>query len=789
MLLNYVKIAWRNLVTNRVTSFINIVGLSIAVACSIAVFLILKNFWTLDNFHANGDRIFMVEYTQEVNKETQVYGNAPAPIATALSTDFPQVKRAVRVQREGVQVVRKENLFDETITYADANFFQLFTFPLKYGNPAALANPNAIILSSEMAEKYFPNQIPIGQPLAIVTGEREHNQFIVQGVAEKFPNNTGFAFDLLTGYHPVHASLKNQDWSSHIYGVFIELKEKTDVKSLAGQMGRYVALYNSRNQENPIKSFIFDNLRDPAPNAYEVNRRPAEANHPITTVLFSAIALIMMGLSCFNYVNISLGAATQRLKEIGVRKVMGGTRQQLIAQFMIENLLLCFVALLLALVITTAFLVPLFNDLMVMSISLSFGQNLPLWGFLAGLLAFTAIASGAYPALYVSAFRPIAVLAGKLKFGTKNTFSRALLVAQFVLAFMSVILGVVLTSAGVQWKNLDWGYNPDQTLVLRLTDSTQFTIVKNELARNPSIRTIAGAENHVGESMGRATIYIGDVQENVLQYNVGPDYFDAMGLNLASGHFFTSNRSAENAESVIVNESFVQKHNWKDAAVGKSIRVDKKLVTIAGVVKDFKLMGSGAARPAIFFAAQPPMFSYLVARFDPGSGPKVVANLEQIWQAKFPNTTASHFYQKDVFDGFNTTFQNLSNGFGYLAGLALLIACMGLYGLAAQHFSRRMKEVSVRKMLGATIAQIVLLVNREFLLLLSIAGLVANLICVLGIKLLLQNTQEFTGSFQPGIGWFLLANTVVFITAAIAVGTQSWKMANVKLSNVLKNND
>ncbi|GAB4047286.1 ABC transporter permease [Spirosoma litoris] len=789
MLKNYLILAYRNLVTNRVTSFINIVGLSIAVACSIAVFLILKNFWTLDNFHINGDRIFMVEYTQEVNKETQVYGNVPAPMAAALSTDFPQVKRAVRVQREGVQVIRKENLFDEIITYADTNFFQLFTFPLKYGNPAALADPNAVILSSEMADKYFPNQIPIGQPLAIVTGERENKQFIVQGVAEKFPNNTGFAFDLLTGYHPIHASLKNQDWTSHIYGVFIELQDKTDIKSLAGQMGRYVALYNSKNSENPIKSFVFDNLRNPAPDAYTVNRRPAEANHPITTILFSTIALIMMGLSCFNYVNISLGAATQRLKEIGVRKVMGGTRRQLIAQFMTENLLLCFVALLLALVITTVFLVPLFNDLMVMSISLSFDQNIPLWGFLAGLLAFTAIASGAYPALYVSAFRPIAVLAGKLKFGTKNTFSRVLLVAQFVLAFMSVILGVVLTSAGVQWKNLDWGYNPDQTLVLRLTDSTQFTIVRNELARNPSVRTIAGAENHVGESVGRATIQLGDVQENVLRYNVGPGYFDALGLELASGRFFDSNRTAENAESVIVNESFIQKHHWKDAAVGKSIRVDKKRVTIAGVVKDFKLMGSGAARPVIFFAAEQPMFSYLVARFDPGSGPKVTADLERIWQANFPNTTASHFYQKDVFDGFNTTFQNLSKGFGYLAGLALLIACMGLYGLAAQHFSRRIKEVGVRKMLGATVAQIVLLVNREFLLLLSIAGFLANAISFLGIKVLLQNTQEFTGSFQPGIVWFLLANTVVFITAAIAVGTQSWKMAHVQLSNVLKNND
>lgn len=789
MLKTYFILAYRNLVANRTTSLINVVGLSIALACAITVFLILKNFWTLDSFHTNGDRIYMVEYTREVNNETEVYGDAPAPIAEALQTDFPQVKQTVRVQREGVQVMTKESVVEELMTYADTNFFGLFTFPLKYGSPAALADPAAIILSSEMADKYFPGQIPVGQPFTVIMGNKEHRQFVVGGVAEKFPNNIGFAFDLLTGYHSVHDLLKKQDWTTHISGVFVEVRDKRSVETLASQLGRYVALYNSKNSAEPIKSFVFDNLRNPAPKAYDVRRRPTEANHPMATLIFSAIALLMMGISCFNYVNISLGAVTQRLKEIGVRKVMGGTRQQLIAQFMIENLLLCFIALLVSLLITTVFLIPLFNDLMVMTISLAFSQNIPLWLFLLGILLFTAVASGGYPALYVSAFRPIVVFAGRQKFGSKGTFSRMLLVGQFMLAFIAVIIGVVFTSAGIQWKSLNWGYNPDQTLVLRLTDSTQFTILTNELIRNPSISFVAGAENHVGESVTQQTIRVNESQENVMRYNVGPGYFEAMGLQLSSGQFFNKQRVAENAESVVVNETFVQQQHWKDGAIGKTIRVDQQVVTIAGVVRDFKLFGSGVARPAVFFSAEKPRFRYLLVRFDPKNGPSVKADLERLWQSKFTTTTASTFYQKDVFESFNTTFQNLANGFGYLAGLALLIACMGLYGLAAQHFAKRLKEVGVRKVLGASVSNILLLVNREFLVLLLIGGLVANVITMLGVRLTLQSTQEFTGSYRPGLLPYLVANALVLLTAAFAVSMQSWKMANVQLSSVLKNNE
>ncbi len=788
MIATYFRLAWRNLLANKTVSLINIFGLSIAVACCISVFLFLRNYWALDSFHVHGERIFMVEYVTETNDEIQIWGDAPAPIASALAADFPQVERAVRIQREGVKLFNKENVFEEILTYADTGFFQMFTFPLQYGNPGALADPNAIILSAAMAKKYFRDTMPMGRTITLVTDSQERRQFTVLGVAAPFPNNTGFAFDLLTGYHSVHRMLKTEDWKTRTEGVFVQLRQPQDATLLAQQMGRYVAPFNANNPEAPVKSFVLDNLRDPAPKAYDVLRRPAEAHHPAVTLIFSLIALTMMALSCFNYVNISLGGVSRRLKEIGVRKVLGGSREQLIAQFMAENLLLCLIALMFGLMLTESFFVPLLNEVMVLQTEISFSENKSLWLMLAGLLTITGLASGAYPALYVSSFKPVAIFAGKQKFVGKNVLRRGLLTAQFVLAFMAVIITVVLLTAARQWEKLAWGYSPDQTLVVQLTDSQQFNLLRNEMLKNPNVLQIAGSAHHIGQSFRSETVQIGAEKQNAFRFDIGANYQEALGLDLKAGRFFESNRRAEDENMVVVNEAFVRKQGWNEA-IGRTLRVEAKDYTVVGVVGDFKVFGTGVSYPALLFRVDEADFGYLVARFATGSGKQVATQIEHDWQQLFPSTPVNNFFQNEVFDGFYRSFRNASKSFGYIAGLALIIACMGLYGLATQHFSRRLKEVGIRKMVGASVAQILLLVNREFVILLLVAGAFATVLSLLGIRVLLQNLEQFVGNYLPGVGPFLLANLLVFLTAAVAVGRQSWNVAKVNLSEVLKNNE
>lgn len=787
MISTYFRLAWRNLLANKTVSLINIFGLSIAVACCIAVFLFLQNYWTLDNFHEHGERIFMVEYVTETDGEKQIWGDAPAPIAAALAADFPQVTRVVRMQRGGVKLFNNENTFNEVLVYADTGFFAMFTFPLQYGDPSALADPNAVILSADMAKKYFGEEMPMGRTLTLMTDDQERKQFVVQGVVKPFPTNLGFSFNLLTGYHAMHKTLKPQDWKTGANSeVFVQLRQPEDAAQLAPQMARYLAPFNAGNPEANITAFVLDNLRHPMPGAYDVNRRPAEAPHPVLTLMFSLIALTMMALSCFNYVNISLGGVSRRLKEIGIRKVMGGRREQLVAQFMSENLLLCFIALLLGLMITEAFLVPLLNANFVLKIKFSLTENSGLWLMLAGLLALTALASGAYPSLYVSSFKPVAIFTGRLKFSGKNFLRRALLTAQFTLAFLAVIITVVLLTAVGVWEKLTWGYDPSQTLVVQLNDSQQFPLLRNEILKNPNVLRVAGSVNHVGQAWRPEIFQIGEAKQKASRYDIGADYPEALGLNLVAGRFFDSHRRVEDENAVVINETFLRKQGWTEA-LGKQVRIETKDYTIVGVVGDFKLFATGATRPALFFRAEENTFNNLIVRFAPGSGKQVAAQIEQDWRRLFPNTPVNHFFQSEVFDGFYQTFHKLSNSFGYIAGLALVIACMGLYGLAAQHFSRRLKEVGVRKMLGATVAQILLLINREFMILLLAAGTFATALSFAGTRLLLQQAEPFVGNYMPGLAPFLLANVLVLLTAAIAVGRQSWNVTRVNLSAVLKN--
>ncbi len=789
MLSTYFRLAWRNLLANKTVALINVFGLSIAVACCIAVFLFLQNYWTLDNFHKNGERIFMVEYVTETDGEKQIWGDAPAPIATALAADFPQVARVARMKREGVKLFNKENAFNEVLVYADTGFFAMFTFPLQYGDPGALADPNAVILSADMAKKYFGEEMPMGRTLTLVTDDQERKQFIVQGVAKPFPNNIGFAFNLLAGYHSVHKTLKSQDWKFGTSNcVFVQLRQPEDATLLTPQMSRYLAPFNAGNPEANITAFALDNLRNPMPGAYDVNRRPAEAPHPLLTLMFSLIALTMMALSCFNYVNISLGGVSRRLKEIGIRKVMGGQREQLIAQFMSENLLLCFVALLLGLMITEAFLVPLLNANFVLKIKFSLIENTGLWLMLAGLLALTALASGAYPSLYVSSFKPVAIFTGRLKFSGKNFLRRALLTAQFALAFLAVIITVMLLTTIRVWEKLTWGYDPGQTLVVQLNDSQQFPLLRNEILKNSNVLRVAGSVNHVGQAWRPEIFQTGEAKQKASRYDIGADYPEALGLNLVSGRFFDLNRRVEDENAVVVNETFLRKQGWTEA-LGKQVRIETKDYTIVGVVGDFKLFATGATRPTLFFRAEENTFSNLVVRFAPGSGKQVAAQIEQDWQRLFPNMPVNRFFQHEVFDGFYQTFHKLSKSFGYIAGLALVIACMGLYGLAAQHFARRLKEVGVRKMLGATVAQILLLINREFMILLLAAGAFATALSFIGVRVLLQEVERYVGNYAPGLGPFLLANLLVFLTAAIAIGRQSWNVTKVNPSEMLRNTE
>lgn len=791
MLKNYAKLAYRTLLKNKVASFINVFGLSIAIGCSIVVYLFLQSYLSLDSFHENGDRIFAVQHTVERDGQQQSWGTAPTPMGPALAAEFPQVERAVRLARQGASVHHAENVFEEFITFADEGFLDMFTFPLQRGTADALADPSAVILSEDAARRYFGEDDPLGQQIMITFGNDHVETFTIQGIAAPFPNNAGLRFNVLLRYDTQLAAGTEglDDWSTFTDATFIQLQDPQDLDALAPQMERYVALQNAANADWAVSSFFFDNLRHPASDAYLVQDRFSEAPHPLFILMLAAIPVGMLALSCFNYVNISLGSASRRLREIGVRKVMGSTRRQLILQFMAENLLLCFLSLLLGLVVAQAFLVPLFNAIFVNQVLLSLTENLGLWVFLVGLLAFIGLISGAYPAFYISAFQPVAILQGKQRLANKKGFTRVFMTFQFMLAFITVFIGVYLTLNGRYILNQDWGYNAEHTLVVRLNNSSQYELLRNEALQLAAVKQVAGSQHQVGESVDHLMIEVEGKQKEAFQHVVGPGYFDAIGLRLVAGHLFDEQVNSDVEHAVVITEAFAQRQGWEEP-LGQTLRVEGTTYAVAGVVENFLLHPMIEDPSAFFLQAEDAPYRYLSLRVEAGAGAQTAAATEATWKRLFPGTPFEHFFQDEVFDIHYQSYTNLTQAFSYIAALALLIACMGLFGLASQNIARRMKEVSIRKVLGASVAHITVLVNRSFIIMLTVAGVLATLVCYGGLTMLFHVASQVTNMgiihlpLHPGL--FLLTYALVFATAALSVATQAYRLVEVNPAEVLR---
>ena len=790
MLINYVKLAYRTLLRNKTPSAINIVGLSIALACCVVVYIFLATWHSMDSYHAKGDRIFLAQHEVERNYQKETWGRMPMPLGPAMTNDFPQVERTVRVNWSQATVQHGDQAFDESIMFVDVDFFDMLTFPLKAGSPEALADPSAVILSDIMATKYFGDADPVGEALTLTFDRQYRVAVTVGGVTEAFPSNTGFRFGFLMGFDHQRDLGRTDldDWAAMTSGMFVEVTEPEAMETVAAQMERYLTVQNAANPDWPIQSFAFDNFADPSSDAHLIRGRLAEAAHPALSFFFIAVALFMLALSCFNYINIALGSASRRLKEIGMRKVIGGNKRQLVVQFMTENILLCLLALVLGVVLAGTFLIPLFNSIFILQLDLSFADNLGLWAFLVGLLIFVGVASGAYPALYVASFQPITIFRGRQKLADNAWFTRAFLTFQFVLAFVTVILSVVLTMNSRYLIRQDWGYNPARTLIVELQEQSQYPLLRDAVAQHPDVVSLGGSMQHIGRSSSRAALQKPDGEtQTVMRYVVGPNYMQTMGLHLQAGRFFDAARSNDAAEAVIVNERFVLAQGWTEA-LGQSVRLDSTAYTVVGVVEDFTFFFLAEPQPAVLLTSSDPSYTYLALHLREGAGTEVEAFVEATSARLFPEAVLTQFYQENVFDVSYRQYNNVVRAFNAISALALLIACIGLFGLASQNIARRMKEISIRKVVGASVSQLALLVNRGFLGQLVLAATIATALCVIGLNVLMSVVRAHVPLAHMPLTPlpFMLAYVLVFATAVLAVGTQIYNVIDANPADVLR---
>jgi len=790
MFKNYLLIGMRNLKKNIVPSSINIVGLSAAIGSSIAIFLFLYGLNTRDNFHENVDNVFLVGHTTDGMENLpgmkQKWGTSPVPLGPDLLAAYPQVDKVVRYSEQNVTLRADGMAFRERVSFADAGFFDMFTFPVSSGDPSVLANPASVIISAQMATKYFGEEDPINQELTIRFENGKEETLAVGAVAEAFPFSAGFTFDFLVGYAKrLDTDLTSlDDWDART-ATFLDLHDSSDADFIADQLNLLIRPAEEGDESSQVLSYFLDSVSDPNWfTAFLIKDRAMQAPRIVESATFGVLALLMLLVACFNYITISLGSASRRLKEIGIRKTTGALKSQLVVQFLTENLLICFIALLGGLVFAWGLTIPFINSMVHDNLDIQPGYfgNGSFWMFLIGLLISIGFLSGAYPAFYVSSFQPDEILRGTRKLSEKKGLTRSLTVIQFVLTIITISFASFAWSIDEKLTSGDWGYEPESIVVMPVISIEHYTQLRHEVSLLASVNMVAGAKEHIGANRRRISAVIEGKEKKIYHYGIGPSYLETMGLDATQGRLFSESYAADDSSSVVINQTLANQMDWEEP-LNQSIRIEEQTYSVVGVIDDFLLNPyEGMEEPVVFSVSAPSQINSLAVRFESGQMMPLVASLKDVWESNFPEVEFSYYSQVEVFS--NDSLKGMSVFFIYVAMFALFISCMGLFGMASQKAAQRMKEVGIRKAMGASAAHLIFVVNREFIIMLGIATAIATPLCYLTFSntLLRFAAIDIPLSMTP----YLVANLLVFAVAALSLSMQSAKLIGIIPADVLR---
>jgi len=798
MFKNYLKTAVRNLLRYKLYAGINISGLAAGIACCILILLFVQNELTYDRFHANADQIYRLYKIEERTNGERIQADLAPPLAEILAQEFPDLKNVVRIFKpfnEPAKLIHYgDRWFEEEIYFADPDFFVMFTFPLSKGNPAtALQDLNAVVLSEQFAASYFGDDDPMGKRLSIRLGGKDQD-FVVSGIAQNPPENSSIKFNLLLNYQKVQDELENfygeqalASWNDFTE-IYLRLPDEIKAAAVEAQFpflidkhlaaliqrwknsGRLAKLDNALQLRlQPLSDIHFD----PA-----VEARITPTSHPVYSYILAGIALLLLLLACINFTTLAMGRSVSRATEVGMRKVLGAVRGQLMKQFWGEALLMSLLALLLGIALAEI-LLPTFNELAGKTLALNFFTN---WRTLAALLAlmfFTALISGSYPAIFLSKFHPVEVLKGKLRLAGRRGFMRALIIFQFVLSIVLIISTLVMLRQldYVRTKNL--GFNREQVVVIPThtegSDGARLLeICKNTFLQNQSIRSVSGSDGSFAKPSLSMDMDAAGKSFSVPVYRVDYDYLETMGIELIAGRNFSRSMPSDLESAVIINETLAQALEW-EVAVGKDVPIGFPTTAVIGVVKDyhFEALHHKIAPMLLHIYPDRPV-KYIFVRLSPDRISETLAFLKEQWQEMAPSSPFTFSFLDEDVDRHYRAEERWEQIISHAAGLAIFISCLGLFGLTALTVTQRTKEIGIRKVMGATVMGIVHLLSKEFMKLVLVANLLAAPIAWYAMNRWLQNF-----AYRLDLGWwvFALAGGLAVVIALLTVSAQAIKAA------------
>ncbi len=782
MFKNYFKIAVRNLLRHKAFSFINILGLAVGLSACFLIFLYVSFETNYDNFHSKADRIYRLVTDIKTPSDLLKTGSTSAPVVINMQRDFPEVESAVRISGQSFLVKKGNDRFQEKNTImADSTLFGVFDFPLIYGDKnTALKEPMSIVFSQTAAKKYFGNVNPVGQNV-LLTGDAINAT--ITGVMKDIPENSQIKADMIVSMSSekdINKQSSDSAWGNFGFTSYLLLKPGTDPKALAAKFPAFIEMHDGKELKELQETYTF--FLEPLRSVYLYSTRDDSKTGNITNVyIFSIIAIFILLIACINFINLTTARSAERAKEVGVRKVSGAGQFQLVKQFIGESIVISFMAFVAA-VLLSSLLLPLFNQLAGKQVSTAFFSH-PLYVvslfFVAALIG---IVAGFYPAIVLSSFQPVAVLKGKFTTSSKGILLRkGLVIFQFTISII-LIIGTIIVYVQLNYmRNQDLGFSKDQTIVIDTNGDKNKDAFKESLSSMPGVlstsfsSTVPGGGAYVAYS--KVENKTGDMQTTNLDLDfVDFDYINQYKMKVIAGRGFSKAFATDTTQAMIINESAVKflGYSAPQQAIGKNFEQWGRKGKIIGVIKDFHYRALQEPIKAMSLRIEPQGYQMLSIKLSTNNLLSTIKAIESKWNKIIPARPFEYTFLDESFDKQYRAEDRFGNLFFNFAILAIFISCLGLLGLASYSTIQRTKEIGVRKVLGASVSNIVNLLSADFLKLVLIAFVIAS-----PVAWFFMNKWLHDFAYRTNISWevFALAGFVSVLIAFFTISFQSIKAA------------
>ncbi len=763
-----------------------------AIACCIIGFFNYDFNASFDQNHKNASTIYRVGSVRKFQNELTAFGYAPIALGNAIKQNVPDVDEVIRYTPEGGNFRVKTELFSSDINYVDPAFFKLFTFEFVEGN-GELKDRSEICISDELAIKYFGQEKALGKPLTQMLDSGKTKEYVVAGVFKKQPSNSSFNGQAYSHYDNTFEFDKTPGFSENTWRyrntLFVQIKDPTRVSSIQSQIKSYAENNNKIREDFIIDHFLVESFQGMAVrDSYsDKNGTWTQDGSPLAAVIgIGLMGIFVLLIAIFNLTNTAVAISSRRLKEIGIRKVMGSTRKHLIFQFIGETALICFLALLVGVIIEKLFLMPAFNKLWP-----DFNLTADYFGrpnfliFMILTLIFTSLLAGSYPAFYISKFQPTSILKGTLKFGGTNYFTRILLCLQFAISLAGIVCSFAFTDNATFQRDFDMGFARKGIVFTNVNGRSEFETYRNALAENPDIISISGTQNHLYRSGFNDPIKHEDKEIEVDIMDVSADYLQALDIKLKEGRNFELDSETDRKESVIITEGLARKFGLTQPIGKEIVWLDSVKYYVVGVVQDIYNNGMWEQmEPIMFRYASKDNVNHILVKAPADKLIAINQFMEAKWKEIFPDKMYEGNYMDEEMVEADTVNNNLVKMFIFLGVVALMLSVTGLFTLVSLNIIKKMKEIGVRKVLGASVGNITKVINKEFAIILLFS-------CVLGGALgwwmsamLMESIWDYYQKVT--ITSMIISAAILLIASAFSIAYKIYKTTRLNPAHVLR---